>query len=326
MNPAHSNTSTVLPPPSSSDALHRVDFHAMGTRCSLQFTCADPQRARAFERRAVSWVQAFEAKYSRFQPDSLISRINDAAGRDWVQVDATTEALFELCDTLHHITRGILDPTMLPLIRLWDYKAKTPVIPEARAITAALELVGWNKVRRSAGRVMLPRVGMALDLGGFGKEYAVDMVAGLAAEHGIAGALVDFGHDMFALGSPHDAALWHIGLEDPARPGTHNASIAITNKGIASSGDYLRCFVVDGTRYGHIIDPRDGRPVSNGCTQTTVVADNCLLAGVLSTTAFVLGPRLGLEFIESFPGAEGLITTSIARAQTKGFFNHVVAT
>lgn len=297
----------------------------MGTRCSLQFTCADSERARAFERRAVSWVQAFEAKYSRFQPDSLISRINAAAGREWVPVDAKTEALFELCDTLHQFTRGILDPTMLPLIRLWDYKAKSPVIPDADAIAASLELTGWRKVRRTAGRVMLPREGMALDLGGFGKEYAVDMVAGLAAEHGINGVLVDFGHDLFALGSPHDAALWHIGLEDPAHPGTHNASIAITNKGVASSGDYLRCFVVNGTRYGHIIDPRDGRPVSNGCTQATVVADNCLLAGVLSTTAFVLGARTGLEFIEDFPGAEGLITTTVARAQTKGFFNYVVA-
>jgi thiamine biosynthesis lipoprotein len=322
---AHSNTAAVLPPSPPGDALHRADFHAMGTRCSLQFTCTDLQRARAFERRAVSWVQAFEAKYSRFQPDSLISRINAAAGREWVPVDAKTEALFELCDTLHQFTQGILDPTMLPLIHLWDYKAMTPTVPGPGAIAAALELTGWGKVRRTAGRVMLPREGMALDLGGFGKEYAVDMVAGIAAEHGIAGVLVDFGHDLFALGHPHDAAFWHIGLEDPARPGTHNASIAVSNKGVASSGDYLRCFVVNGTRYGHIIDPRDGRPVSNGCTQATVVADNCLLAGVLSTTAFVLGPRLGIEFIENFPGAEGLITTTIARAQTKGFFNHVVA-
>ncbi|HEY5551662.1 MAG TPA: FAD:protein FMN transferase [Opitutaceae bacterium] len=316
---------THLIEPEQSAALRRVEFHAMGTRCSLQFSCADPERASAFERRAVAWVQAFEAKYSRFQPDSLVSRINDAAGRDWVAVDAQTEALFELCDTLHHITRGILDPTMLPLIRLWDYKAKAPTIPGKGAIAAAHDLVGWKKVRRTAGRVMLPREGMALDFGGFGKEYAVDMVAAIAAEHGITGALVDFGHDMFALGSPPDAAHWHIGLEDPARPGTHNASIAVTNKGVASSGDYLRCFTIDGRRYGHIIDPRDGRPVANDCTQSTVVADNCLLAGVLSTTAFVLGLREGLPLIESFPGAEGLMTTTIARGQTKGFFNHVVA-
>jgi thiamine biosynthesis lipoprotein len=305
--------------------LNRTDFHAMGTRCSIQYACAEADRARAFERRAVAWVQAFEAKYSRFQPDSLISRINDAAGREWVPVDAQTEALFELCDTLHHITRGILDPTMLPVIRLWDYKAKTPTIPSDNAVASALDLVGWKKVRRTAGRVMLPREGMALDLGGFGKEYAVDMVAGIAREHGITGALVDFGHDLYALGCPPDAAHWHIGLEDPARPGTHNASVAVTNKGIASSGDYLRCFTINGRRYGHIIDPRTGHPVSNECTQATVVADNCLLAGVLSTTAFVLGPRDGLALIEGFPGAEGLVTTTIARAQTKGFFHYVVA-
>jgi thiamine biosynthesis lipoprotein len=83
--------------------------------------------------------------------------------------------------------------------------------------------------------------------------------------------------------------------------------------------------VSNGRRYGHIIDPRTGWPVANGCLQSTVIANTCLHAGVLSTTAFVLGVPKGIEFIQSFPGAEGLIITEHARAQTRGFFNHVVA-
>lgn len=326
MNPARSNhpDGNVAISSAGPARLRRVEFHAMGTRCSIQYLCGDEAAAATFERRAVGWVVAFEAKYSRFRTDSLISRINAAAGREWVPVDTTTESLFELADTLHHVTRGILDPTMLPLVKLWDYKAKAPSVPDDAGIAAAKSLVGWTKVRRTAGRVMLPQAGMALDLGGFGKEYAVDMVAGIAVEQGLTDVLVDFGHDIFALGSPPDAQHWHVGLEDPANPGTHRGSIAVSGMGVASSGDYLRCFEINGRRFGHIIDPRTGWPVANGCRQVTVVAQNCLFAGVLSTTAFVLGTREGIPFIEAFPGAEAIMTTATARAQTKGFFNHVV--
>jgi thiamine biosynthesis lipoprotein len=97
------------------------------------------------------------------------------------------------------------------------------------------------------------------------------------------------------------------------------------NRGIASSGDYLRQFTLNGKRYGHIVDPRNGRPVSNGSMQATVISGTCLHAGVLSTTAFVLGVSQGIEFIQSFPGAEGQIVTENARAQTRGFFKHVAS-
>jgi thiamine biosynthesis lipoprotein len=308
-------------------ALRRVAFPALGTRCEVQYAAPKGDgQAAAFEKAAVGWVQAFEAKYSRFRPDSLLSRINAAAGRDWVEVDAQTEGLCKLCDTLQFMTQGILDPTALPLIRLWNWKAQPPVVPAAEAIAAARKLVGWSKVRRRPGGIFLPEAGMALDFGGFGKEYAVDIVADIARDHGIADALVDFGRDLRALGAPPGRPAWHIGLEDPQRPGSTWASVSFDgNRGIASSGDYVRGFVLEGRRYGHIIDPRTGWPVAHGCTQATVIAGTCLQAGVLSTTAFVLGLPQGLAWIESFPGAQGSLLTAQAKAQTRGFFHYVVA-
>lgn len=304
--------------------LRRIAFHAMGTPCEIQYACDDADRAARFERTAWHWVQAFEARYSRYRPDSLVSTINAAAGQAWVPVDDETDRLLNLCDSLYLTTRGILDPTLLPLLRLWDYKAQHPVIPTAAQIAAARALVGWPKVQRQPGRIFLPEPGMALDFGGFGKEYAVDVVAQIALDHGIPNALIDFGHDLRVLGTPPGRPAWHIGLEDARHPGTMEGSVALRSHGIASSGDYLRRFVIGGRRYGHIIDPRTGWPVANGGLQATVIAGNCLLAGVLSTTAFVLGVPQGLEFIQSFPGAEGLLVTERARAQTRGFFNHVV--
>ena len=193
------------PVPGSNSAagpLYRVTFPAMGTTCEVQYAARDAAQAAAFEKAAVGWVTAFEAKYSRFKPDSLVSRINAAAGREWVAVDAEMEQMLKLCETLHFMTHGVLDATALPLIKLWNYKAEKPVVPSAAQIAEAKQLVGWGKVQRAPGKVFLPEAGMALDFGGFGKEYAVDLVAQVALEHGITNALVDFGHDLRALGAP----------------------------------------------------------------------------------------------------------------------------
>lgn len=321
-------TETMAAPPTRRDdptgVVRRLSFHAMGTACSVQYVAPHGDvQAHGFERAVLAWTMAFEAKYSRYRPDSIVSRINQAAGREWVAVDQDTEQLLALCDTLVAMTRGVLDPTALPLMRLWDYKAPQPKVPSDAAIADARALVGWHKVQRAPGRVFLPEAGMALDFGGFGKEYAVDMVAQLAVARGIAAALVDFGHDLKAIGTPPGRIAWHVGLENPRLPGAIDGSIGVTNRGVASSGDYLRCFEIGGKRYGHIIDPRTGWPVANGCQQVTIVAPSCLQAGVLSTTAFVLGLRDGIDFIQSCPGAEGLIVTEHARAQTRGFFNYV---
>ncbi len=319
------------PPPATTGAnadvpLRRLAFPALGTLCEVQYAAAGGDaQATGFERAAQAWVNRFEAKYSRFRPDSLLSRINAAAGREWVEIDAEMEGLLKLCDTLHFMTQGVLDPTALPLIALWNHKTDTPRIPTAAEITAARVLVGWKKVQRAPGKIFLPEPGMALDFGGFGKEYAVDVTAQIATDHGITSALVDFGHDLRAVGAPPGRPAWHIGLEDPLKPGTSSGSVAIVGKGVASSGDYIRRFVIDGKRYGHIIDPRTGWPVANGCIQSTVITSSCLQAGVLSTTSFVLGVPKGIEFIQGCPGAEGLLLTERTRAQTRGFFNYVVS-
>jgi thiamine biosynthesis lipoprotein len=93
---------------------------------------------------------------------------------------------------------------------------------------------------------------------------------------------------------------------------------------VASSGDYLRCFEFNGRRYGHILDPRSGYPVSNGCRSVTVIAPNCIVAGVLSTTGFVVGAQEGINLIEGYHGAEGCILTDQSRLETRRFASYVV--
>ena len=305
--------------------LRRIAWNALGTVCDVQFACADDRAAAAFEAEAVAWVRDFEAKYSRFREMSALSRINAAAGGDWVPIDAEMGQFLDLCGSLHQVTRGVLDVTALPLMRLWDYRIKRQTLPTPAEIDAAKRLVGWSKVQRQPGRVRLPLAGMALDFGGWGKEYAVDMVAQIARRRGLTAALVDFGRDHYAVGGAPGKPGWHIGIEDPSNPGRDCwGSLAARDSGVASSGDYVRGFIHEGRRYGHILDPRTGVPVANGCRQVTVIAKSCLQAGVLSTAAFVLGAEAGIALIEELPGAEGCIVTERGRHKSKGFYRHEV--
>ncbi len=309
---------------SSSAGWQQVSFQALGSPCRLQFLAPGP--SLAFGQTILKWVAGFEARYSRFLPDSLISRINRAAGKEWVAIDPETDRLFALCHEMHFLTRGVFDPTALPLIELWDWKARPPVLPEEATVQAALRKVGWRKVQRAPGKVFLPETGMTLDLGGVGKEYAVDQVLQLALELGATSVLVDFGHDVRVHGpAPQNKPAWHIGLEDPRRPGQCWTGVAINQRAVATSGDYLRCFVHEGRRYGHILDVRTGRPVANGCLAVSVVAPSCTLAGMLSTAAFVLGPEEGLRLLESTYAAAGCIITETGRVPSRKFCEYATS-
>jgi thiamine biosynthesis lipoprotein len=299
--------------------LYKLSFHAMSTLCRVNFQAASPAQARAFANEVIQWVGWFEARYSRFLKDSLISHINAAAGKEWVEVDPETDALFDLCQEMIFFTRGVFDPTALPLIRLWNWKASPPVIPSDAQIRAAQDLVGWKQVQRRKGGIYLPRPGMCLDLGGIGKEYAVDRVVTMALGRGIMNVMVDFGQDVRAHGMPPGKPAWHIGLQDPNDLNRCWTGVAVTNHAVASSGGGMRYFEHAGRRYCHILDPRTGYPVNNGACGVSIIAPHCTFAGILSTAAFILGLKEGLEMISLCPGVEGCIITETARNQTRMF-------
>lgn len=301
------------------DGFYKLSFNAMSTVCRVHFRAAKPALAQEFQSEVLKWISWFEARYSRFIPQSLIGRINAAAGVQWVETDPETDALFNLCQEMIFFTRGVFDPTSLPLIQLWNWKASPPAIPTASQIQETMHLVGWRKVQRRPGAIFLPLKGMSIDLGGIGKEYAVDRVVTLALQRGIDNVLVDFGQDVRVHGEPPERGAWHIGLDDPKNPGHCWTGVAVTNHAVATSGDYLRHFSHQGRRYGHILDPRDGYPVNNGCLSVSVIAPHCTVAGILSTAAFILGPREGLDLMRICPGVEGAIITESNRLLTNRF-------
>lgn len=304
--------------------IRRMDFHAMGTTCSIRFRLDDEHDALAFAADALGWLGQFEEKFSRYRPASLISRVNASAGGDWVPIDSSMERLLDLAEDLHHRTKGILDPTMLPLLQLWNWKEAPRRLPQEAEVRAALCLTGWDKVQRRKGSVRLPATGMGLDFGGFGKEFAVDQIIRIARERGISDALVDFGRDIFAIGGNGSHPFWHVGIEDGLRPGHCWGGLAVTDRAVCASGDYARYFTHEGRRYGHILDPRTGWPVSNGMRAVTVIAPSCLEAGAYSTTAFILGAREGIHLASLCRGVEICTQSESGIDGTRGFGNWLV--
>lgn len=307
------------------NSLHRLEFRAMSTPCRVNFHDVSATLANELQRDIVRWVGQFEARYSRFIPDSLISKINAAAGEHWIETDPETDRLLQLCQELFFFTRGSFDPSASPLMKLWNWKQQPPQVPSADAIRAARELVGWNKIQRRKGGIFLPQPGMALDLGGIGKEYAVDCVMNMAIERGVQNVLVDFGNDVRVRGHAPGKKFWWIGLDDAAQPGKCWGGVAVTDHAVATSGDYLRHFVHNGIRYGHIIDPRTGYPALNDVRAASVIAPSCTIAGLLSTSVCILGAKEGMELIELHPGAAGAITTNTTKIYSRKFHEYVPA-
>jgi thiamine biosynthesis lipoprotein len=297
----------VLPP--DAEGVRLLDFRALGTNCKIKFRQEDDRKALQFAADALGWLGNFEAKFSRFLPDSIVSRINAAAGQEWVAVDGETEQLLDIADELFDRTQGILDATMLPLLQVWNWKVVHEKLPEQAEVERARSQTGWGKVQRRAGEVFLPESGMGLDFGGFGKELAVDAIGKIAREVGIEDILIDLGQDVLAMGGNGVHPFWHIGIEDGNAPGTCWGGLAVSDRAVCSSGNYTRQFTHAGVRYGHILDPRTGWPVNNGMQAVTVVARTCLEAGIYSTAVFVLGAQKGLDLASSAFGAEVCIQT-----------------
>jgi thiamine biosynthesis lipoprotein len=172
-----------------------------------------------------------------------------------------------------------------------------------------LPLVDRRQVSKREGTIFLRREGMELDLGGVGKEYAVDRVAACLLEDGIRCAVVNLSGDLRTLGTRGDGRPWNLGVIDPRDKGKCRFSVRLLGGGgVASSGDYERFFIQEGIRYHHLLDARTGWP-ARGVASSTVIAPDAFQAGLAATASFLLGPRRGLEYLEERPGIEGALIT-----------------
>jgi FAD:protein FMN transferase len=287
-------------------ALYTTRFALMGGGASVEFIAGGGRpRAEKIAREVEAEARRIEVKFSRYRESSIVSEINRNAGRTPVAVDEETDALVGEALDLARDTGGRFDPTVGPLRRAWDFKSGR--VPADDEIDALMPLVGAGRVSRRDRTIFLRREGMEIDLGGVGKEYAVDRAADILRREGVAAAIVNFAGDVRILGSRADGRPWSVGVRDPRQPGEVRFTVrVVASAAVATSGDYERCFVRDGIRYHHILDATTGRP-ARGIASATVIASTALAAGRFATAAFLLGKEKGLAMLESEAGIEGAL-------------------
>jgi thiamine biosynthesis lipoprotein len=289
-------------------ALYKTRFALMGGGAVVEFVDdRGKERAERIARAVENEARRIEVKFSRYRESSVVSEINRNAGRTPVAVDEETAMLVQSALDLARLTGGRFDPTVGALRRVWDFKGGR--VPAAEDVASLLPLVDAGAVSVRNQTVFLRRPGMEIDLGGVGKEYAVDRAAALLSEEGIRAAIISFAGDVRTIGNRGDGRPWKVGVMDPRdRSRCRFVIRALGDAGIATSGDYERCFISDGVRYHHILDATTGWP-ARGVASVTVVAASAFRAGRFATAAFLLGPEAGLALLEESRGVEGVLIT-----------------
>lgn len=257
----------------------------MGSPCEIQLFGDRSVNAAAVVGAAVAEVERLEQLYSRYRPDSFLSQINRAAaaGRS-IEVDPETASLLDYANTCFRESGGLFDLSSGILRRAWDFGSGRAATQDELA--PLLPLVGWDKIDWRPPTLAFPLPGMELDLGGVVKEYAVDRLAVLLLEAGIASGFVNLGGDVRVIGPRPGGEPWRVGIRHHRVRDGVAAMVEMKCGALASSGDYERCIVVDGVHYGHILNPRTGWPVRE-LAAVSVIADLCLVAGSASTIAML---------------------------------------
>ncbi|KKO44868.1 thiamine biosynthesis protein ApbE [Arsukibacterium ikkense] len=265
-------------------------FRAMASPCEILLEPHDMVLCRQLTELAAAEAERIEQKYSRYRSDSVLSELNRQAG-SWQTRDVETMQLLAFADSCYQLSAGLFDISSGILRRAWQFDSSANIASQQQ-LDALLPFIGWHKVKRNANRLWLP-AGMELDLGGIAKEYAVDKVLQLLSQQFVDAAMpsvvVNFGGDMRCSRPRDDGSLWRIGIENPSLAEHAISAVGLSNGALATSGDSRRFLLKDGVRYSHILNPKTGWPITNAPRSVTVAAPNCLLAGILATTALLQG-------------------------------------
>ena len=267
----------------------RGRFKAMASPCELLVEGADEAQARVLLEAASAEALRIEAKFSRYRDDSVIAMLHRSRGEP-VAVDDETALLLDYAAACHAMSDGLFDVTSGVLREAWRFDGSDRV-PTADRVRVLVERIGWHKLHWQRPKIVLPP-GMEIDLGGIGKEYAVDRVLALLRSQAALPMLVNFGGDLAVSGLRADGRAWQVGVERPdAQQRSAVLRLDLSAGALATSGDARRYLLKDGVRYGHILDPRDGWPVRGAPRSVTVAAGRCTEAGTLATLAMLQGPR-----------------------------------
>ena len=285
-----------------------LQFLAMDTSMTFVVYGAEGEQAMAEARQE---IQRLNGLLDRTDPDSAVSRLNEAGGVG-VTVGEELCGLLALAEEYSRVTGGAFDITLAPVSSAWGFTTDSYRVPGREELDGLLSHVGMENITLAEDAAALSP-GTKIDLGAIAKGYASDKVAEVFRAHGITRGHAALGGNVLAMGTRPDGQPWRVGVRDPGAPEDPNACLGLlhlTDAYAVTSGDYERYFEEGGKRYHHIIDPATGCPAESGLVSVTIVADslaedgrtltkNGAMCDALSTALFVMGEERAVDFWRS---------------------------
>ncbi len=242
----------------------------------------------------IQQLQAVDDALSPFNPHSIISQVNRGES---VAVNELFIDVFEMAQRIAKETDGAFDITVAPLVNAWGFGFKHNEFPNEAAIDSLRQTVGYNKVSLATGRTTTvrktdPRV--MLDCSAIAKGYGCDRVASMLRKMGVANYMIEIGGEVVTKGISEKRVPWRIGVTKPTDDSLNiheelQTVVNVTDKAMATSGNYRNFYYKNGKKYAHTIDPRTGYPVQHSILSATVLAPSCALADAYATSMMVMG-------------------------------------
>ena len=247
-------------------------------------------------------LQEIDNSLSIFNPNSVISHINR---NDSILTDSLFEAMYAEALSISELSHGAFDITVAPLVNAWGFgrKIQDPKLKHVN-VDSIKAFVGYHQVRLHEHHILKEEDRITLDASAIAKGFACDVVADLLRKNGCENLLVDIGGEVVLQGVNTQGNPWRVGISKPKKDASGMESelqevIESTDLCMATSGNYLQYYYVDGERRSHTIDPRTGYPVHHSLLSATVTASSCMRADALATACMVLGEDDALTLIEA---------------------------
>ena len=240
---------------------------------------------------------------SMFNKESIISKVNNNLP---VELNQMFVEVFQQAQKISEDTNGAFDVTVAPLVNAWGFGFKNEQLPDKHAVDSLMAIVGYQKVKYDGKRVIKSDPRITLDCSAIAKGYGVDAVAQLLEEKGIANYMVEIGGEVVTHGISEKRIPWKIGVtkptDDPLQEGNELQTVLnLTDKAMATSGNYRNFYYKGKRKYAHTIDPKTGYPVQHSILSATVLTNRCMRADAYATAFMVMGFEGAKKVLERNP-------------------------
>lgn len=252
---------------------------------------------------AIVEIRRIEQLFTTFKSDSQTNLINENAGIKPVVVDAEVFNLIERSIAISNITQGAFDITYGSIDKsLWNFDKTMKQLPSTEDAKKMVHLINYKNIilDKETNSVLLKEKGMRIGFGGIGKGYAAEMAKKILLLNNVKSGIINASGDITTWGNQPNGKPWTIGIANPDQPTSAFSYLEISNKAIATSGNYEKYITIAGKKYSHTIDPKTGLPIS-GIKSVTVISSNAEFADAMATPIAVMGITAGLYLINQIP-------------------------